>query len=166
MRWPFVLRSRRDADVAALKAALEDVSGKYTDTSIVNDCLTDDLTKAREQLAEYGGRRTVADVLEEHDVYRKALADALGEQNRHLNWDQLIAEVRGWVKAANAWMADCEAEKKRADSLCQHSEVGRLQRRVAHLEKQLDDAVGLKSGGIEDSGRWQPGYQAPGEVAS
>lgn len=166
MRWPFVLRSRHDADVAALKAALEDVSKKCTDTSIVNGRLTEDLTKSRTRLAEYSGRRTVADVLEEHDVHRKALADALGEQNRHLNWEQLIAEVAGWVKAANAWMADCEAEKKRADSLCQHSEVGRLQRRLDRLQKQYDDAVGLGGGCVEDSGRWQPGYKAPGEVSS
>jgi chromosome segregation ATPase len=35
-----------------------------------------------------------------------------------------------------------------------------LQRRIKHLEKQLDDAVGLPAGRIEDSGRWQPGHQA------
>lgn len=163
---PFVLRSHHDADVAALNAELEDVSEKHTDTAIVNECLTEDLTKAREQIAEYGGRRTVADVLEEHDVHRKALADALGDQNRHMNWDQLIAEVAGWVKAANAWMADCAAEKKRADSLCQHSEVGRLQRRLDLLQKRYDDAVGLKPGGIADSSCWQPGYKDSKEASS
>jgi chromosome segregation ATPase len=175
MRSPFILRAWHDARVAALTAVQEQlardlaaaeaelagVSEKYTDTAIVNDCLTEDLSKARARLAEHHGRRTVAEVLEEHDVHRKALADALGDQNRHMNWDQLIAEVAGWVKAANAWMADCEAERKRADSLEQHGEVGRLRRRVARLEKQYDDAVGLKDSGIEDSSRWQPGYKDP-----
>ncbi|MFE7972964.1 hypothetical protein [Streptomyces shenzhenensis] len=74
-------------------AAARQASELYTDASIVNDHLTEDLTAARKRLAEYGVRRTVSDVLEEHDVHRKALADALGEQKRHLNWDQLIAEV-------------------------------------------------------------------------
>lgn len=31
----------------------------------------------------------------EHDVHRKALADALGEQKRHLGWDALIGEAGG-----------------------------------------------------------------------
>lgn len=159
MRLPFILRAWHDADVARLvaerdqlvkdlaaaEAELAGVSEKYTDTAIVNDCLTHDLTKARERLAEYGARRTVAEVLEEHDVHRKAIADALGDQNRHMNWDQLIAEVAGWVKAANAWMADCEAEKKRAD----------------RLQQQYDNAVGLGGRQPEDSSRWQPGYKTP-----
>jgi hypothetical protein len=32
---------------------------------------------------------------------------------------------------------------------------------VAHLQRQLDDAVGLPPGRIEDSSRWQPGYKTP-----
>jgi chromosome segregation ATPase len=38
-----------------------------------------------------------------------------------------------------------------------------LQRRIRHLEKQLDDAVGLPAGRVEDSSRWQPGHQATGK---
>ena len=66
MRFPLVLRAWHDADVARLtaerdqlaadlaqaEAELEGVSEKYTDTAIVNDCLTDDLVKVRKQLAE------------------------------------------------------------------------------------------------------------------
>jgi predicted RNase H-like nuclease (RuvC/YqgF family) len=40
-----------------------------------------------------------------------------------------------------------------------------LRRRIKSLEKQLDDAVGMGAGRIEDSSRWQPGYKAS-EVAS
>ncbi|MBD9723498.1 hypothetical protein PV755_46320 [Streptomyces caniscabiei] len=166
MRFPFIPRAWHDADIAdlnadrdrlrrerdkaiedrdAFKYAAETASEKYTDTSIVNDCLTEDLVKVRARLAEYKGRRTVAEVLEEHDVHRKAIADALGDQNRHMNWDQLIAEVAGWVKAANAWMTDCAAEKKRAD----------------RLQQQYDNAVGLGGRQPEDSSRWQPGYKTP-----
>lgn len=150
MRLPFVSRATYEAQGEELAA-----------THIVNSCLTDDLTTARQRLAEHQGRRTVSEVLEEHDVHRKALADALGDQMRHLNWDQLITEVVRLNKAANQWMADYEAEKKRADHLEMGSETGRLKRRVAHLQRQLDDAVGLSPGRIEDSSRWQPGYQQP-----
>jgi predicted nucleic acid-binding Zn-ribbon protein len=174
MRFPLILRAWHDADIARLtaerdqlakdlaaaEAELAGVSEKYTDTAIVNDCLTEDLKQARIRLAEHSGRRTVAEVLEEHDVHRKAIADALGPQKYHLNWDQLIDEVTRLNKAAHAWKADYEAEKKRADHLEMGSETGRLKRRVAHLQRQLDDAVGLKVNGIEDSSRWQPGYKA------
>lgn len=89
--------SSNAAQAAAKTAARQftDADEKYVDTCIVNELLTTDLTKAREKLAEYGGRRTVGEVLEEHDVHRKALADALGEQKRHLGWDALIGEVGG-----------------------------------------------------------------------
>ncbi|MGJ5831366.1 hypothetical protein [Streptomyces ossamyceticus] len=175
MRFPFVPRAWHDARIAALTAVQEQlakdlaaaekelagVSEKYTDTAIVNDCLTDDLAKARQRLAEYKGRRTVAEVLEEHDVHRKALADALGDQKYHLNWDELIAEVARLDEAAHAWMADYEAEKKRADHLDTGGEIGRLKRANAHLQRQLDDALGLGGRQPEDSSRWQPGYKTP-----
>lgn len=85
------------AQAAAKTAARQfvETDEKYADVCIVNELLTTDLTKARERLAEFAGRRTVAEVLEEHDVHRKALADALGEQKRHLGWDALIGEVGG-----------------------------------------------------------------------
>jgi predicted nucleic acid-binding protein len=108
----------RDTQKAVARAATEkyaDLFDKYNDTAIVNECLTRDLEKAKARLAEFGVRRTVSDVLEEHDVHRKALADALGPQKYHLTWDQLIAEVGRLHGATAAWMADYEAEKQCAD---------------------------------------------------
>jgi hypothetical protein len=123
----------------AFRAAASSAAEKYTDTCIVNECLTEDLAKARERLAEYGIRRTVPEVLEEHDVHRKAIADALGDQLRHMNWDELVAEVGRLNAAAEAWMADHEAEKKRADG----------------LQAQLDDALGLNDPAVEAGQHWQ-----------
>ncbi|MEU1273059.1 hypothetical protein [Streptomyces sp. NPDC005799] len=37
------------------------------------------------------------------------------------------------------------------------------EKRVKHLEKQLDDAVGLPVGRVEDSRPWQPAYQKPAD---
>ena len=63
-----------------------------------------------------------------------------------------IAEVEAAAcdTAAAQWQAQARREKKRAD----------------RLQKQYDDAVGLKPRGVEDSSRWQPGYVAPKADAS
>ena len=117
MRWPWVFRAR-------LEAALAEIKGLH------------------HFVRQAGPRFT--DVVEAHDAHRKALADALGEQKRHLNWDQLIAEVGSLRTAAAEWMAECEEHKARADALEKdpsRSEGCRLKRRIEHLERQLDDAT-------------------------
>lgn len=150
MRFPFVPRAWHNAaiarltaernqlakdlaaaekDLAATEAELAGVSEKYTDTAIVNDCLTEELVDIRAKLAasmdaesalarqlhelaqpiEYNGTLTkAADVLEEHDAHRKALADALGPQKYHLNWDELIGEVVHLNEAVTERTADVE----------------------------------------------------------
>lgn len=177
-------RDEAREEARAHKAAAEtssrlfvETDEKYVDTCIVNERLTTDLTKARERLAEYGGRRTVGEVLEEHDVHRKALADALGDQQRHLNWEQLIGEVGRLAESAIEQMAGHVKEKARADELQAQLDdaarmpadganvqlerrVAELRKRVKHLEKELDNACGMPPGGILNSAPWQPGYKA------
>ncbi|MET8694780.1 hypothetical protein ABZV65_19805 [Streptomyces bauhiniae] len=147
MKFPFVTRARYQ-QVEAERRRIADqyvsLEEKYTGTVIVNTCLADDLGKAKARLAEYGVRRTVSDVLEEHDVHRKALANTLGDQKLHLNWDQLITEVARLTGAAEAWMADYDREKRRADG----------------LQKQLDDAFSLDSAEIAEGASWQSRRQA------
>lgn len=168
----------RDAYKATAKTATRqftEADEKYVDVSIVNELLTTDLTAARERLAEFAGRRTVAEVLEEHDVHRKALADALGDQKRHLNWEQLIGEVGRLAGAALDQTAGHAKEKARADELQQRLDdantqpadgewrgrARRAEARVKHLEKELDNACGMPASGLLNSAPWQPGYQAP-----
>lgn len=157
MRFPFVSRRRYAADLTAARAEAgrlreqrdtavrdeetarfnrerilsqyTDLDEKYTDTNIINEVLTHELAALKGRLAEYGSARTVSDVLVEHDVHRKAIADALGEQKYHLNWDQLITEVGRLGKACKEWMADHAAATERA----------------ARLEAELDDARLLAS---------------------
>lgn len=126
-----ISRARHEREIAELKAEANRLRGeqdkalKARDTAVFNrqqaieqnTKLDAELAAAHKRLAAYGGRRSVPDVLEEHDVHRKALADALGDQRRHLNWDQLIADVVRLHKAAAAWRADYEAEKLRAEQL-------------------------------------------------
>ncbi len=143
MRFPLILRAWRDADVARLvaerdqlakdlaaaEAELAGVSEKYTDTAIINDCLTDDLVKVREQLAA------------SQDV-EGALARQIHEMA------QPVEPTDAELNDITSLMRERDSEKKRAD----------------RLQRQYDDAVGLKAGRIEDSSRWQPGYnnQKPG----
>lgn len=154
MKWqmPFVSRRRYERALAAEQAETlrvkkvkdgwwqrhDAVAGELVATRIVNRCLTEDLTAARERLAEYGVRRTVSDVLEEHDVHRKALAEAI-HAGLHLNWQQLIETARGAYEGAAEWRSDYEAEKKRADQ----------------LQRRLDDACGLNTSQITDGRLWQ-----------
>lgn len=136
------LRDQRDEGCGERDTAVfnrHQISEQYTDVCTVNTCLTEDLAAAAARIAEYGIRRTVPEVLEEHDVHRKVLADALGEQKRHLNWGQLIAEVGQLNGAAQAWMADHAAEKQRAD----------------HLQRRLDQALGLDARPVLDGRHWQ-----------
>ncbi|MFI5473141.1 hypothetical protein ACIA6D_23240 [Streptomyces cacaoi] len=163
MRLPFVSRRRYDDDLAELAGLrrrivatekrhdeAEEERRRAVDelaaASIVNVCLTEDLAKAREQLAAYGGRRTVSNVLEEHDVHRKALADALGEQKYHLNWDQLIAEAARLTKACEEWMADHTTAVERADRLQAELDDARL------LAARLTAAVETRQA-FDDQGR-------------
>lgn len=136
------LCGERDAsreNAVAWHAAAVRTAEQLIDTAFVNNCLTEDLTAAAARIAEYGIRRTVPEVLEEHDVHRKALADALGEQKYHLNWGQLIAEVGQLNGAAEAWMADHTAEKQRAD----------------HLQQRLDQVLGLDDAAVALGASWQ-----------
>ncbi len=165
------LLAERDAaleEACAYKASAEtssrlfnEADEKYVDVCLVNELLTTDLTAAREKLAEYGGRRTVSEVLEEHDVHRKALADALGEQKRHLNWDALIGEVgRVAGSVANLQQRVDAAAREPADGEWR-GRARRAEKDVERLQKRLDDAVGMPPGGLLDSAVWQPGYVAP-----
>lgn len=129
MRWPFVSRRRHERELEYANADRERLRGERNQFADDRDAFKaavetaarqfeeadEQLAAARKRIAAYGVRRTVSDVLEEHDVHRKALADALGDQKYHLNWDQLIAEVQRLHGACEAWAVDHAAEKRRAD---------------------------------------------------
>lgn len=127
------IRDERDAaleDTTAAKAAARtaacqfvEADEKYVDVCMVNERLTADLTAARDRLAEFAGRRTVSEVLEEHDVHRKALADALGEQKRHLNWEQLIGEAGGLAGSVAGLTERLLASEERARTAKMRADV-------------------------------------------
>jgi predicted nucleic acid-binding Zn-ribbon protein len=117
---PFVARRRHAAALAEIEGLRRRVLATEARHDKVEDerrRIAEELAAARTQLADRVDGSTVVDVLEEHDARRKALADALGDQKRHQSWDELIAGVVRLNAAAEAWMADHAAEKRRADEL-------------------------------------------------
>ena len=51
---------------------------------------------------------------------------------------------------------------KRVEERPSFEDSAALRNQIRHLQRRLDDAVGLAPGRIEDSSRWQPGYEKPG----
>lgn len=62
------------------------------------------------------------EVLEEHDVHRKALADALGDGKRDLGWDALIGEVGGLAGSVADLTQRLLASEERARTAKQHAD--------------------------------------------
>lgn len=124
MKSRFVTRARMDRELDAVREAARQEAeqeaaryvGKLAEAAAANIRLSGRIKALNGQ----GKTLTASDVLEQHDVHRKGIADALGDQKYHLNWDQLIAEVASTRKAAIEWMADAtrlneqltEAEKR------------------------------------------------------
>jgi hypothetical protein len=141
LRLPFITRRQYEqtfAELAAVAADRDRIRGER-----------DQFAKDRDAVQAAAQDRNL-DTLEEHDVHRKALADALGA-SQHLTWDQLLITALRAREALSECRAEADAERKRADHLETGSETGRLKRRVAHLQRQLDDATFLPQDRVEDS---------------
>lgn len=151
LRNPFT--ARRDAQIADLKRRLAEAEARSEESEGERRVLAARLTVEANANIRLDGRikaltgqgktRTASDVLEEHDVHRKALADALGDQKRHLNWGQLVDEVARLHKSAVAWMEDTASVVRRLDAERQRAE---------RLQARLDDACGLSSPALD----WSP----------
>ncbi|HEY9353732.1 MAG TPA: hypothetical protein VIP28_10790 [Nocardioides sp.] len=146
MRFLFVLRSRHAVDIKALNADRDRLRRRAE---------TAEKAKAT---AEFNRLQ----VLEQNSVLHAAnqrlsgrnlelgrrvsrLTEADPEYAAQL--EQQVAELREALSQART---EARAEKRRADV----------------LQRRLDDAVGLHYGHIEDSRKWQPGYQKPKAGAS
>ncbi len=91
--------------------------------------------------------RTAARQFAEADADNRRLHGRLLELGRRISQltesdPSYAADLERQLAAARK---EADAEKTRAD----------------HLQKRLDDAVGLTKGGVQDSSVWQPGYVAP-----
>lgn len=122
MRLPFVPRREHDRRIRTKDEKIGKLAQQLDDEAAANKRLDGRNKELRRRLDTAHDGQLVD--LEAHDAHRKALADTLGDQKRHLNWDELIAEVARLNKAAHAWMADYEAEKQRADRFASYLDDG------------------------------------------
>lgn len=143
MEWPFVSRRRYNAvntdrerlrgerdqflkDRNAFKFTAESATEKYTDTAIVNEILTDELTKAREELAEVRAKLAASMDAE----------SALARQIHELA--QPVEPTDDEMDAINVLIQERDSEKKRADGL--QEQVAAATERADLLQAELDDA--------------------------
>jgi hypothetical protein len=133
---------------------------KYDDLYARYQLALDATTKAREErdTAVYN-RQQIARQLAEADAANRRLAGRNVELGVRLSayaesdpeyLTALEKRLDRALKACARWMDIAWTEGRRAD----------------RLQTRLDDAVGLKPCRIEDSSRWQPGYQKPKEDAA
>jgi len=114
--------------------------------------------------AESGRLRTQRDkAIEEKET-------AVFNRERILHQYNELDEKHTAVSLVNARLTEdlAAARAEAADSLAGQlrAELKREKRRADRLQKELDDATFLPAGRVEDSRRWQPGYQAPKADAS
>ncbi len=140
MRWPFVFRSRAEAELLAVEADRERLRGE-------RDQFLDDRNAAQ------AAARTAAEKFAEADATNRRLAGRVEELGRR---NSTLAE------SDPDHLADLEQQLANV-----RRELAAEKKRVERLQRRYDDAVGLTSSGIRDSSVWQPGYQKPKpEVAS
>lgn len=92
-------------------------------------------------------RREIAELNEYVDKLRRQRDKALrAQETAEFNRAQVLAQ-------------NADLNEKYADA-CIANEC--LTRDLAQLQRRLDDAVGLKAGGVEDSRPWQSGHKKAG----
>jgi len=97
-----------------------------------DDCERRRIAASNGELRDQVKPWTVGDLLEAHDVHRKALANAI-DMTLDRNWEQLIDGAARLHKAASEWMADTEAATTRAETAARDADI--YQKRLERLSK-------------------------------
>ena len=151
MKWPFVSRRRHEAELTAANAELAAdcarLRGERDQFAKDRDA---QLRTARTAAAWFTSANNRADRLEADLVEaRTKLAvsmDAESALARQIHaMAQPVEPTDEEVDEINRLIRERDSEKRRAD----------------RLQKELDDATFLPAGKVENSVRWQPGYQDP-----
>ena len=115
----------------------DDLQTRYKNLADNHEELKEELTSSRRALLRLSGQYT-------HLLETGEPMPMFSQPSRV---QQRITDLEGRLDEA---LAACRAAERRAE----------------HLQKRLDDAVGLGPRGIADSGPWQPAFQEPKEDAS
>lgn len=96
---------------------------------------------------------------EDAEAKAKAAAlDAVEVEAKRRNLARWLAQAN----AANAHLTGRVDELIRQAESTSFEDSASLKNKIRHLQKRLDDAVGLAGRVPEDSSQWQPGYKKPG----
>ncbi|MFM9616778.1 hypothetical protein ACKI14_02310 [Streptomyces turgidiscabies] len=150
MTW-FVSRRRHSEELAAARAEADRQHARAVKA------------EAR-ATTEIEARRTITRQHAELDAANARLAGrnkALGErlaEAQVVNWFDPAAAKRTAARIASLQKA---AAKGREEAAMERAEARRARKRADHLQKELDNALGMPANGLLDSAIWQPGYQAP-----
>ena len=141
-QWPFVPRSEYEA----VLADRERIRGER-----------DQFAKDRD--AQRHTARLAARQFAESDATNRRLNGRLIELGRRLS---------RLTESDPQYAASLEQRLARALRACAgyRAQLVAEGRRIRRLQARIDDAVGLHYGHIEDSRKWQPGYQKPKAGAS
>lgn len=134
MRFPFVSRRRYDDDLDAARAEASRLREQR------------DTARRDEETARFNRERILRQytALDEKHTAVCLVNERLTDDLTALKEELAATRALLTDSAATRFQAEARREKKRAD----------------RLQKQYDDAVGLKPNGIVDSRPWQPGYKA------
>jgi signal transduction histidine kinase len=126
--------------------------------------------RLRDERDEALDQRAVAVRNREQILRQLAEADATNRRVHDRNLE-LGRRLSALAEADPEYAAELERKvaelQKRLDDAARELADGewrgrarRAEKRVAHLEKELDNACGMPPGGILNSAPWQPGYKA------
>lgn len=151
MKFPIVTRRRFEDELAAAKAETSRQRQRAENAEKTAETAKFNRGQALDQNAalDAANRRL--------DGRNRALAERLEAAQVGSGFDAAAAKTtanRIAELVKEAAQARAEAAEARA--------LGRQhQRQAEHLQKRLDEALGMEAGRIQDSAPWQPGFQKP-----
>lgn len=178
--WPFTTRRERQlqAELDAVKADRERIRGernqfakdrdtaRYNREQILRQLAEADATNRRlnGRVLELGRRNS--ELSESDPEYAAQLEHKAAELQKRL--DRAASELAAVRKVEESLARQIhemaqpvEPSDEEVDAAQLRLELDQAEARVKHLEKELDNALGMPAGGILASARWQPGYQDP-----
>lgn len=108
-------------------------------------------------------RAELAALRSQYEALRERCEIAERNEATERNARRTITRQHAELDAANHRLEGRIAElTKRVEERPSFEDSAALKNQIRHLQRRLDDAVGLGgSGRPEDNSRWQPGYQQP-----
>lgn len=150
MSW-FISRRRHDEELAAARAE----TNRQRARAVKAEARTATEIEARRSITRQHAELDAANT--RLTGRNKALGDRLAEAQVANGFNPAAAKRTAERIAA----LQKAAAKAREEAAIARAEMRRERKRGDHLQKELDNALGMPPGGLLDSSVWQPGYETP-----